>query len=292
MIIEPKQLAAEFGRVRTGSLNKKGLITGFDCFDGPLNEAGNIRIAKQYMSIWTGYPSSGKSEFLDAILVNMAILHGWKTLVFSPENLPLESHMAKLSEKYMGRNILTFSKDDNRTAMAFLSKHFAWLDPDAEAPEFDLLIEQCKRGKKEFDIDCFVIDPWNSVLHDQGTLRSDQYLQKALTIVTSIARRYDIHFAIVAHPKMPTKDKKGNYPTPDLYSIADGAMWRNKCDYGFVIDRPDQSENVVDIHIQKRKFKWMGTPGIRCMDYDIDTGRFKPRDAKEFTLPHEVEAPF
>ena len=49
----------------------------------------------------TGYTHSGKSEFLDALLVNMARLHGWRFAICSFENPPAQ-HIAKLAEKYLG----------------------------------------------------------------------------------------------------------------------------------------------------------------------------------------------
>jgi hypothetical protein len=36
----------------------------------------------------------------------------------------------------------------------------------------------------------------------------------------------------------------------------------------------------------------MGTPGVRELDYDIATGRFKGTDQKEYLLPTDIEAPF
>ena len=51
----------------------------------------------------TGIPSSGKSNFIDALAINLARLHGWNFALFSPENLPVEQHMAALVEKYAGK---------------------------------------------------------------------------------------------------------------------------------------------------------------------------------------------
>jgi twinkle protein len=51
----------------------------------------------------TGIPSSGKSNWLDCLLVNLAKLHDWNFAVFSPENLTLEQHMAAIAEKYAGK---------------------------------------------------------------------------------------------------------------------------------------------------------------------------------------------
>ena len=290
MLIRPKDKAAEFGRLRTGNAERKGLSMGFNCFDGPIHVSGNIRLAKSYLSIFTGYPSSGKSEFVDAIMINMALLHGWKTLYFSPENHPVEEHLAKLAEKFLNKPIYTFEKDESRKAMEFLNKYFVWVDP--ESPELDILINLASEKLKDDGLDFVVIDPWNSVTHHRGQELVHEYLQVALTKLIRFSRKNNVHVAVVAHPKTPQKDKDGNYPTPDMYSISDGAMWRNKADYGCVVHRPDTTKNSVEIHWQKRKYKWMGTPGIRTMDYDVPTGRFKASAEIEYLIPYEVEPPF
>lgn len=50
----------------------------------------------------TGIPGHGKSEFLDAMTINLAARHGWRFGIFSPENQPFSLHLAKLAEKYTG----------------------------------------------------------------------------------------------------------------------------------------------------------------------------------------------
>ena len=98
--------------------------------------------------------------------------------------------------------------------------------------------------------------------------------------------------AVVAHPVKPQKDKEGNYPPLNLYDISDGAMWRNRCDYGIVIDRPDMSKNAITVKVQKIKQKWFGRLGEIYMDYDFNTGRFKCDKAPDFSLWNEVSPPF
>jgi len=53
------------------------------------------------LTVITGIPSSGKSNFLDALTVNLARVHDWSFALFSPENLPVPMHMAALAEKYI-----------------------------------------------------------------------------------------------------------------------------------------------------------------------------------------------
>ena len=119
-----------------------------------------------------------------------------------------------------------------------------------------------------------------------------EYLSEALSKVLGLARTQNLHIAIVAHPKTPQKDKDGNFPVPTLYDISDGAMWRNKADYGVVCHRPDMNKNLLEVYVQKIKQKWMGKLGMVSFDYDFRTGRFKGPDDQDFYLPHEIPPPF
>jgi twinkle protein len=55
-----------------------------------------MKIPAGQLIIVTGIPSHGKSEFIDQLAIKLKIMN-W--LYFSPENLPYESHIAKLVEK-------------------------------------------------------------------------------------------------------------------------------------------------------------------------------------------------
>jgi twinkle protein len=284
MIIKPGSKAAEFRNLNAGGHAVKSLTTGFDDLDEL------IKIAKGYIMIGTGYPSSGKSEFTDAILINMVLLHNWNVLYFSPENFPLEEHMAKLSEKFIGTNIRSFSPQQIRMSLEFLDAHFTWMDEDD--PWLDTILMRAQEQHIVSPIDCLVIDPWNNVLHKMGSMREDQYLSQALSKVLRFSRTNSIFTAVIAHPKNPQKQADGTYPVPDLYCISGGAMWRNKTDYGVCYHRPDMGRNILDVSVQKIKQKWMGKVGKRQFDYDLRSGRFKGTQETEYCLPTEIASPF
>jgi len=284
MIIRPGERRVEFGKMRKGELQKKGLSTGFPDMDK------HLKLAKMYLAIISGYPSSGKSEWLDAVLVNMSVTYGWKTIYYSPENHPVEQHMGKLAEKFIGKHIMSFTQEDLNRSLVWLEEHFTWMYP--ENPELDTLLSLAEHEKQENGLDCLVIDPWNAVTHHRGASMVHEYLQEALTKLIRFARTHDLLAAIVAHPKTPQKDRDGNIPVPNLYDISDGAMWRNKADVGLIVHRPDMSRNACEVYVNKIKYKWMGLPGMVEFDYDFKTGRFKGKEEKEFLLPTELEAAF
>ncbi len=59
-------------------------------------------VAPGQFTVITGWPGSGKSEWLDALLVNLS-RQGWRFALFSPENMPVVLHIAKLMEKLAGK---------------------------------------------------------------------------------------------------------------------------------------------------------------------------------------------
>lgn len=284
MLIRPESLEEKFQAMRKIEPTKKGLSTGFDDID-PL-----IKLAKGYMMIVSGYPSSGKSEFIDAVLVNMSLMYKWRVLYFSPENHPIEEHMCKLAEKFIGKKMRQFTAGEFKACMDYLQQYYTWID--LEEPDLDSLVKLAKEENKTRGIDCFVIDPWNAVTHSRGTAMIHEYLSNALSKIIRLARTEKILVIIIAHPKAPVMDKTGKIEMPNLYSISDGAMWRNKADYGIICHRPNMMKDEMIVAAQKVKQKWMGHVGEVVLDYDYLSGRYKGKKEQKFILPNEIQSPF
>jgi len=70
------------------------------------------------------------------------------------------------------------------------------------------------------------------------------------------------------------KDRKDEYRVPTPYDIAGSAHWRNKADNAITVYRNFDSD-VVDIHIQKIRFKEIGKVGLAQLRYEFSTGRYK-----------------
>lgn len=285
MIIDPKTRKKEFVRACKGEIKKKALTTGFLPLDN------NILLAKGYLMIVSGFPGSGKSEFVDAVLLNMALLHDWKTLYFSPENHPVEQHMLKLAERICGKPAEQFNDQEKKKAFETICSYCTWYDPD-EATVASIL-KVAKETKANQGLDILVIDPWNAVDHERKqNAMLHENLGYSLTKILKFARDNEVLVIIVPHPGKPTPNKDGNIVMPDLYSISDGAMWRNKADYGVIVHRPDMSKDQMIVSIQKIKQKHMGRLGMILMDYEYATGRFKGVQESDFYLPTDISPPF
>ena len=66
------------------------------------------------------------------------------------------------------------------------------------------------------------------------------------------------------------------YPVPTPHDISGSAHWRNKADNALTIYREVVSENdLVQVHVQKVRFKHCGKPGVTELRYDRLTGRYE-----------------
>jgi|SRR5688572_13252529 len=225
----------------------------------------------------SGIPSSGKSNFLDCLLVNLARIHGWRFALFSPENLPVKQHIAAIAEKaarkpfHRGPN-LRISPEELVNALSWTNDHFTWILPDDEE---DWTIEKILTAGTQLcmrrGIRGLVIDPWNELEAQRPPDKSEtEYISQTLKRIRVFARQRAIHVWVVVHPQKLYRDKDGNYPVPTLYDCAGSAHWRNKADNGIIVwrDLNEDDSSEVDICIQKIRFRHIGRRGVAKLYYE------------------------
>lgn len=239
--------------------------------------------AKGMLNIVTGMPSHGKSEWMDALMINLSNSKGWKWAVFSPENFPYEMHIQKLIEKCVGKSFWECSDQEIETYLLWLDEHFFFLEPAENDISLNNIIRLQKKSIEINGIDGCLIDPWNEIEMDlkYGGTETD-YIGRSLSKCRRFARKYKQAYYIVAHPAKMYPDKDGVYPVPTLYSISGSAHWKNKADNGIVVHI---HENTVEIHIQKVKFKVHGKQGLSVLKYDLVSGRYEDYEKDKVTVP-------
>jgi twinkle protein len=239
------------------------------------------RPRKGEFSVITGTPGSGKSTWLDALMVNLMTNHGWKFAVFSAENMPIERHIISLACKLSGfpfhpGSHMRISPQDLELCIDTINNNFWFLDPDENERTIDHLLELAIYGVKEKGIDGFVIDPWNELDHTRPAWMSEtEYISKALSKIRFFSRRNKVHVWLVAHPAKMYRNKDGSWPTPGLYDISGSAHFRNKSDMGIVVHRDLEDDNgVTQINIAKVRFHENGRLGMVPLHFEKMTGRY------------------
>lgn len=268
MIVNPKDLLLEVNELYLTGV-AKGHSTGWENLDHLWS------VNPKQLTIITGMPSHGKSEWLDALCANLAMRQNYRICMFSPENHPLEMHCKKLIEKFAHKLFFgnhRMSHDDMLNALEKVSQHFSFVKPkENEFTPMHIInealpwLEQSVSQPK-----AMVIDPWNEMEHNRpSNMTETEYISLILTQLRRAAREYNVHLFLVAHPTKLRKDQDGNYPVPTPYDIAGSAHFYNKADNAItvwrdVMNAPEQTQ----IHVQKVRFNSTGHPGIAHLTYD------------------------
>jgi twinkle protein len=257
---------------------EKGVSTGWE----DLDRYYTVRPGE--FTVVTGMPNSGKSNWLDALCVNLALQHQWRIAVFSPENQPIEDHMARMIEKWLG---LPFGEGPTprmteaqlEAGMKEINPYFTWILPDNDADwTVDNVLNVAKQLVYRKGIRGLVIDPWNELEHAPPDGQSETvYIGNVLKKVRQWARQHGVHVWIVAHPmKLQREKETGTYPVPTMYDISGSANWRNKADNGISVWRDFSApEKPVQIHVQKVRFRQIGRIGVSQLHYEPPTATYK-----------------
>lgn len=261
----------------------RGLSTGW----GHLDEFYTVRQGE--VTVVTGIPSHGKSELLDALMLNICEEHGWIFGVCSPENRPLKYHLAKLVEKVSGMPFLPgpserISPTGVTDALTWLDRHIFFIDPDA-AMTIPALIEKAKALVLREGITGLIVDPWNEFDHTRTSgMTETEYISQCLSLFKNFSRSQQVHVWIVAHPAKMQKNLDGQYPVPTPYDISGSAHWRNKPDNCLAVWRDVTSpEHYAEVHVQKVRFKEVGKVGVAALRWNPINGRYSHTDLREGT---------
>ena len=246
----------------------KGYSTGYQSVDEIYT------VAPAQLTVVTGYPSSGKSNFVDQIMVNLADKHDWKFAVCSFENQP-EIHISRLMEIYTKRRFFDgkdrMSETDKEIAFKFVKEHFLFIDTNGEEPStLDSILERARIAVKRMGVRGLVIDPYNYIELPRSEGTETSAISDMLTRVQKFCKAHDVHTWFVAHPSKITRQGT-EQPRPDGMSIAGSMAWWAKTDCGLTVHRKDHH---VEIAVWKCRYRWVGTQGETTMIYNKTAGTY------------------
>ena len=249
---------------------QKGVTIGFENFDRLCS------FETKRLCIVTGIPGSGKSEFIDEIAERLNMRYGWRFAYFSPENAPLSYHASKLIEKFTGKRFSSksLSFGEYKEVKEHLEQDFFFICP-SDNFRVDTILDRAKYLVRRRGIKSLVIDPYNRIESEQGNRSETLYISELLDRLTNFAQRNDLLVILMAHPTKQPRNKDGVIEAPTLYDISGSANFFNKADFGIVVHR-NREENIVEVHVQKVKFRHLGEVGTALFKYNINNGRYVP----------------
>ena len=250
---------------------KKGYQIGLENFDNIFST-----YTGQFITV-TGIPSSGKSDFVDQMVVGYNQKYEWKTAFASPENAPTFLHAHKLMRKVW--QDMPHKSDIGGAKWKSIAGHvddnFFFID--MERYTLESVLKKGAELVKRKGIKCLVIDPFNKV-RDVNCKTEDvnRYTMEYLTKIEIFAKKYDVLVIVVAHPTKMYKDKDGKIEEPTMYNIKGGGEWYDASYHGLLIHR-DYDNKTVKAKVLKVKFQNLGENGAEAhFRWEYKSGCFIP----------------
>jgi len=251
---------------------KRGYQIGLENFDNIFST-----YTGQFITV-TGIPSSGKSDFVDQMVVGYNKLYGWKTAFASPENAPTYLHAHKLMRKIWG-NMPTINDINTGkwTEVAeTVNENFFFID--MEKYNLEEVLSKGAELVKRKGIKCLVIDPYNKIRSNDSLSDVNVYTMEYLSKIEVFAKKYDVLVIIVAHPTKMYRNQEGNMEEPTMYNIKGGGEWYDASYHGILVHR-NYEENTVKAKVLKVKFQNLGENGAEAhFTWNKSSGEFVPKE--------------
>jgi hypothetical protein len=233
------------------------------------------RVAPGELTLVTGVPNSGKSEWLDALAVNLAEMHGWRFALCSMEKRAAD-HARQLLEKRARRPMLKgaayatarggvvprMSEEELVAAFRWLDHHFVVLeggggagggdDDDGgggfgAAPTLDWILDRARAAVAKYGVRGLIIDPYNEIDHASARLRDGGSRggggtlllehEHVASVMSSLRRFAQRHSVHVWLVAHPRQMPAWSGQAPTLMDVSGGANFMAKADNGVIVHR-------------------------------------------------------
>ena len=264
---------------------KPGYQIGLDNFDSIFST-----YTGQFITV-TGVPSSGKSDFVDRMVVGYQLKYGWKTAFASPENKPTFLHAHKLMRKI--GNWMPAKEDINtnkwKEVSNIVNDNFFFIEN--ERYDLDSVLNKGAQLVKRKGIKCLVIDPYNKVkMNGAAAMSIPDATMEYLTRIEAFAKKYDVLVIVVAHPTKMYKRDDGTLDEPNMYNIKGGGEWYDASYHGLLVHR-NYEKKTVKVKVLKVKFQNLGENQAEAhFKWDHISGNYLPvLDITNEIMPWEVD---
>ena len=263
---------------------KPGYQVGLNNFDSIFST-----YTGQFITV-TGVPSSGKSDFVDRMVVGYQLKYGWKTAFASPENKPTFLHAHKLMRKvgdWMPSKVDINSKKWNEVT-EMINDNFYFIEN--ERYDLDSVLDKGAELVKRKGIKCLVIDPYNKIkMHGATSMSIPDATMEYLTRIEAFAKKYDVLVIVVAHPTKMYKKDDGTLDEPNMYNIKGGGEWYDASYHGLLVHR-DYAKGTVKVKVLKVKFQNLGENQAEAhFKWDKISGNYIPlQDITQEIMPWEI----
>ena len=239
-----------------------GLETG----DEQLDEY--FRYKKEFLII-NGHSNVGKTTTALYLIVNSAIRHGWKWVIYSSENTTASVKM-NLMQFATDKKISSMNYMERKNAYKWVQDHFTIISNNQVYSYSDLLVFMEKVMRQQ-QVDAVFIDPYNSLRLDlkNSGVSSHEYHYEAASEFLTFSKTNDIAVWLNMHAVTEAQRRKGDDGLPIAPYAEDtegGGKFVNRADCFLTLHRKVQAEDpsirsMSEIHVRKvREVETGGRP--------------------------------
>lgn len=242
-------------RLYLDDLRKNGRKGGYK-----LNSELGIDIWKPMVGETTfivGAPNSGKTTIIANIALWLAVEHGLKFLIVSPEDGDVGNYMYKQIQMIANKWYFPYQEntdpskilgdDEDAFCRDFLDKNFTYLDA-ANFDSVDNIFDTIQGVNFEKGLFGVILDPFNSLPSAYSLDAAKQ--NELMANICNRTRKMGICTIIGAHPNTIRRDKDGRMPAITFADIQGGAAVSNKVDNLLFINRvtPKEDDEFAQPH--------------------------------------------
>lgn len=262
-----------------------------------------FKLMEGEITLLSGFANYGKSTFLMWYLTMRSLMYDDKWCLYVPES-GRERFYIDIASIYVGHYIPRSGTvldghgnpivDEQLMfeATRWINEHFYIVHLKDAMPTPQNILAVFLKTIIKHKVNGCIVDPFNQMDNDYGKHggRSDKYLEATLSLFSRFTIDNNIFFIIVAHPTKTQKGPDGNFPCPEYYDIADGAMWANKMDNILIYHRPFRqtvpNDPTCELHSKKiRKQHTVGKLGYVSFQHNWKTHRYVYEQGTQFIDP-------
>jgi hypothetical protein len=243
-----------------------GLSTGNDILDG------FFRYKREFVII-NGISNVGKTTLALYMMINAAVHHNWKWIVYSSENKTASLKM-RLMEFIVDMPIRQMDLDMQKEAFKWVNKHFKIISNNDVYSYSELILFAEKLIHHEGKYDGFFVDPYNSLRIDMSAgknISSHEYHYEAASEFLTFANRMNMAVWLNMHAVTEAQRMRGEdgLPVAPTASMTEGGgKFVNRADCFLTFHRrvasPDyDTRKTMEFHVRKiRETETGGQPTV------------------------------
>lgn len=243
------------------------LELGLDTGDSVLDEY--FKYKREFLII-NGLSNVGKTTLALYMMVNSAMRHDWKWIVYSAEN-KTASIKAKLMQFSKNIRLENMTNTEVDQAYKWVSKHFKIIS-NRQVYSYTDLIVFGEKLLRQGDYDGFFIDPYNALkiqMSSGNALSTHEYHYEAASELLTFSNKHNIAVWLNAHAVTEAQRRKGDDGLPIAPYAEDtegGGKFVNRADCFLTFHRKVQHKDynmrrTMELHVRKvREVETGGMP--------------------------------